>query len=93
MGAHPKIPRFDMYTEVIQDAVIALVKSDKFRFASGCSLSVSNPILRDIYENLDFFRSRLVLRPQEITSTAQRSSGVLAFFRSIPQSRWTLPAT
>ena len=80
MGAHPKIPKFDMYTEVIQDAVIALVKNDKVRFASGCSLSVSNPILRDIYENLDFFRSRLVLRPQEITNSPEiiRRLGILS---------------
>jgi succinate CoA transferase len=80
MGAHPKIPKFDMYTEVIQDAVIALVKNDKVRFTSGCSLSVSNPILRDIYENLDFFRSRLVLRPQEITNSPEiiRRLGILS---------------
>lgn len=80
MGAHPKIPKFDMYTEVIQDAVIALVKNDKVRFASGCSLSVSNPILKDIYQNLDFFRSRLLLRPQEITNNPEivRRLGILS---------------
>jgi succinate CoA transferase len=80
MGAHPKIPRFDMYTEVIQDAVIALVKSDKVRFASGCSLSVSNPVLRDIYQNFEFFRSRLLLRPQEITNSPEiiRRLGILS---------------
>ena len=85
MGAHPKIPRFDMYTEVIQDAVIALVKSDKVRFASGCSLSVSNPILRDIYQNLDFFRSRLLLRPQEITNSPEiiRRLGILSINTAI----------
>jgi acyl-CoA hydrolase len=80
MGEHPKIPKFDMYTEVIQDAVIALVKHDKVRFASGCSLSVSNPILRDIYQNLDFFRSRLLLRPQEISNSPEiiRRLGILS---------------
>ena len=50
MGEHPEIPVFDMYTEVIQDAVIALIKQGKVRFASGCSLTVTNPVLRDIYE-------------------------------------------
>jgi acetyl-CoA hydrolase len=80
MGDHPKIPRFDMFTEVIQDAVIALVKNDKIRFASGCSLTVSNPALRDIYQNLDFFRSRLLLRPQEITNNPEviRRLGILS---------------
>jgi succinate CoA transferase len=80
MGTHPKIPRFDMYTEVIQDSVIALVKDDKIRFASGCALTVSNPILRDIYQDLDFFRSRLLLRPQEITNSPEiiRRLGILS---------------
>ena len=85
MGAHPKIPRFDMYTEVIQDAVIALVKDGKIRFASGCSLTVSKPVLRDIYENLDFFRSRLLLRPQEITNNPEiiRRLGILSINTAI----------
>ena len=45
MGQHPGIPQFDMYTEVIQDAVIGLIKQGKVRFASGCSLTVTNPLL------------------------------------------------
>jgi acetyl-CoA hydrolase len=85
MGDHPKIPSFDMYTEVIQDAVIALVKNGKIRFASGCSLTVSNPALRDIYQNLDFFRPRLLLRPQEITNHPEviRRLGILSINTAI----------
>jgi acetyl-CoA hydrolase len=85
MGAHPKIPRFDMYTEVIQDAVIALIKDGKTRFASGCSLTVSQPVLRDIYDNLDFFRSRLLLRPQEITNSPEviRRIGIISINTAI----------
>jgi acyl-CoA hydrolase len=30
MGARPKIPTFDMYTELIQDAVVALVRVTRF---------------------------------------------------------------
>jgi acetyl-CoA hydrolase len=85
VGGHPNIPRFDMYTEVIQDAVIDLIKADKIRFASGCSLTVSNPVLRDIYEHLDFFRTRLLLRPQEITNNPEviRRLGVLSINTAI----------
>ncbi len=85
MGAHPKIPRFDMYTEVIQDAVIGLIKADKIRFASSCSLTVSNPVMRDIYENIDDFRSRLLLRPQEITNNPEivRRLGILSINTAI----------
>ena len=85
MGDHPKIPRFDMYTEVIQDAVIALIKSDKVRFASGCSLTVSNPVLRDIYANVDAFRPRLLLRPQEISNSPEviRRLGIISINTAI----------
>jgi succinate CoA transferase len=85
MGLHPDIPVFDMYTEVIQDAVVTLVKQGKVRFASGCSLTVTNPVLRDIYENLEFFRSRFLLRPQEITNSPEivRRLGILSINTAI----------
>jgi acyl-CoA hydrolase len=57
-----------MYTEVIQDAVVGLMKSGKIRFASGCSLTVTQPVLADIYQNIGFFKPKLVLRPQEISN-------------------------
>lgn len=71
MGAHPEIPAFEMYTEVIQDSVIALMREGKVKFASGVSLTVSNPVLRSIYDELDFFRPRLMLRPQEIANNPE----------------------
>ncbi|MGA2174823.1 MAG: succinate CoA transferase [Verrucomicrobiota bacterium] len=85
MGEHPKIPRFDMYTEVIQDAVIALINQGKIRFASGCSLTVSQPVLRDIYQNIESFRSKLLLRPQEITNSPEiiRRLGILSINTAI----------
>jgi acetyl-CoA hydrolase len=85
MGGHPKIPVFDIYTEVIQDAVIALIQKNKVRFASGCSLTVSNPVVRDLYQNLEFFRSRLLLRPQEISNSPEiiRRLGILSINTAI----------
>jgi succinate CoA transferase len=85
MGKHPDVPVFEMYTEVLQDAVIALIKQGKVKFASGCSLTVSNPVLKDIYGNLEFFRSRLLLRPQEITNSPEvvRRLGVLSINTAI----------
>jgi len=68
MGSHPDIPRFEMYTEVIQDSVIALMREGKVAFASGVSLSVSQPVLGALYADLEQFRSRLLLRPQEIAN-------------------------
>ena len=71
LGENPDIPPFEMYTEVIQDAVIGLMKEGHVKFASGCSLTVSQPVLEDVYQNLDFFKQRIVLRPQEISNTPE----------------------
>lgn len=71
MGASKEIPVFSVYTEVIQDAVIGLMKASRVNFASGCSLTVSNGVLKDIYANMDFFRPKIVLRPQEISNSPE----------------------
>ena len=68
LGAHPDIPPFNMYTEVVQDAVVRLMEIGRVPFASCCSLSVSREALRQIYANLAWFRERIVMRPQEITN-------------------------
>ncbi len=71
VGQNKDIPAFNVYTEVIQDAVISLMKSGRVKFASGCSLSVSNEVLDDIYTNLDFFKDKILLRPQEISNNPE----------------------
>ena len=79
LGDNEKIPAFNVYTEVIQDAVIALMKKGRVKFASGCSLSVSRPVIQDIYANLDFFKDKLILRPQEYSNNPEivRRLGVI----------------
>lgn len=71
LGKNPDIPNFEMYTEVIQDAVIGLMKQGRVKFASGCSLTVSHEVLADVYANLDFFKQRIILRPQEISNNPE----------------------
>jgi acyl-CoA hydrolase len=80
MGDQKEIPPFEVYTEVIQDAVIKLMKSGRVKFVSGCSLTVSPDVLREIYADLDFFKSRLLLRPQEISNNPEvaRRMGLIA---------------
>lgn len=68
LGRNPKIPAFEMYTEVIQNSVIDLIKSGRVKFGSTCSLSVTNDCLDDIYANMDFFKDKLLLRPSEISN-------------------------
>ena len=71
LGANPEIPPFQMYTEVIQDSVIALMKEGNVTFASGCSLTISPTVLDEVYSNFNFFRNKLILRPQEITNNPE----------------------
>lgn len=80
MAEHPDIPPFAMFSEVIQDSVIELMKAERIRFASGTSLTVSPELLKDIYDHLDFFRSRILLRPQEITNNPEvvRRLGIIS---------------
>jgi acetyl-CoA hydrolase len=85
MGDCRDIPPFDMYTEVIQDAVVGLMKTGKVRFASGCSLTVSQPVLSDIYNDLEFFRPKFLLRPQEISNSPEliRRLGIISINTAI----------
>jgi succinate CoA transferase len=80
MGEHPEIPRFQMYSEVIQDSVIELVKQDRCSFVSGVSLTVTDSVLQDIYDNLENFHGRLLLRPQEIANNPEivRRIGIIS---------------
>lgn len=80
LGANSDIPAFEMYTEVIQDSVIELMRNGRVKFASGCSLTVSSDVLKGIYDNLEFFRDKLVLRPQEISNNPEiaRRLGLIA---------------
>jgi acetyl-CoA hydrolase len=71
LGNHPDIPDFEMFTEVIQDSVIDLMKKGRCKFATGTSITVSQDVLKDIYANLDEFRSKILLRPQEITNNPE----------------------
>jgi acetyl-CoA hydrolase len=71
LGANPGIPPFTMYTEVIQDSVVDLLRSGKCEFASGCSLTLSQPQLKKVYDELEFYRPRMVLRPQEISNSPE----------------------
>ena len=71
MGENEAIPAFKVYTEVIQDAVFKLMKARRVSFVSGSSLSVSAEILKEIYADFDFYKSKILLRPQEISNNPE----------------------
>ncbi len=75
-----EIPPFEMYTEVIQDAVIDLMKQGRCKFGSTCSLTVSNDVEDEVISNIEFFKKHLVLRPSEISNNPEviRRLGVIS---------------
>jgi len=85
LGNHPGIPAFNIYTEVIQDSAIRLMQSERVKFASSCSLTVSRAMLREVYDNLEWFRPRILLRPQEISNNPEiiRRLGVISINTAI----------
>ncbi|WP_354679475.1 acetyl-CoA hydrolase/transferase family protein [Cupriavidus plantarum] len=57
-----------MYSEVLQDSTIALLDAGKLRFASASSMTLSAPVYEHVLNNIAHYKSRLVLRPQEISN-------------------------
>lgn len=79
LDANPDIPAFDMYTEVIQDSVLELIKSGKCRFASTCSMTFSKETMAEFFENIDKFHDKVMIRPAEISNNPEvvRRLGVI----------------
>lgn len=68
------------FTEVLQDGMLDLLRSGKMARASATSISLSSGAYRDFEENIDFYRDRIILRPQEISNHPElvRRLGVIA---------------
>ena len=68
------------FTEVLQDGMLDLLRSGKMVSASATSISLSTAALADFTSHLDFYRQRIVLRPQEISNHPElvRRLGVIA---------------
>ena len=69
-----------MYSEVLQDSTFDLLDSGKLAFASGSSMTLSATCAARVLPNLAHYKSRLVLRPQEISNHPEviRRLGIIA---------------
>lgn len=56
------------FTEVIQDGMLKLLKDGVLSVASATSFSLSATGVEEFNANVDFYRERIVLRPQEISN-------------------------
>ena len=68
------------YTEVIQDGMVDLLNSGRLRMASATAFSLSPEAAHDVNANMAGFRSKMILRPQEISNHPEliRRLGCLA---------------
>jgi len=80
LGRDPDIPPFKMFSEVFQDSCVPLMEQGRLLGASACALTVGAENLGRIFENMDFFAPRIVLRPQEFSNNPGliRRLGVIA---------------
>lgn len=80
LGESKELPPFMMYTEVLQDAVLELIKKGKCTFASTCSMTVADATEEQLFSNIDFFHDKIMMRPAEISNNPEviRRIGVIA---------------
>ena len=69
-----------MYSEVLQDSTFELFEAGKLAVASGSSMTLSAALGARVFPRLAEYRSRLILRPQEISNHPEviRRLGVIA---------------
>lgn len=80
LGESTVLPTFQMYTEVIQDAVLELLKKGKCTFASTCSMTFTDQTEEKLFSDISFFHDKILMRPAEISNNPEviRRIGVIA---------------
>ncbi|MEB3754602.1 acetyl-CoA hydrolase/transferase family protein [Acinetobacter sp. MD2(2019)] len=65
---HSNFEDLVMYSEVLQDCTFELIDAGKMKFASGCSMTLSTKCGDRVFGNLQNYKDKFVLRPQEISN-------------------------
>lgn len=75
-----RFENLQMYSEILQDAVIHLIRSGKVVAASGCAFTPSPTVWKLFKKDPDIYRKALVLRPLDISNHPEviRRLGVIA---------------
>lgn len=75
----------DIYSEVLQDAVLDLIDMGKVRAASGSSMTLSHQARARFFKELYRYKEKVVLRPVEISNSPEviRRLGVIAINTAI----------
>lgn len=68
LGESKEVPNFSIYTEVLQEEPMRLIREGRVMAASTGALTLSPEHLQDLYRNMNDYRGRLLLRPSEISN-------------------------
>ena len=85
LGQNPNVPVFSVYTEVVQDAVVKYMREGRIKDASCSSLTVTNETLKEVYDDIEYFKKHLTIRQSEISNSPEviRRLGVIAMNTAI----------
>ena len=82
---HSNFYDLTMFSEVLQDSAFDLMDAGKLSFASASSVTVSQACYDRVFDNLQKYRDKFVLRPQNISNTPGliRRLGIIAINTAI----------
>lgn len=80
MADDSRLERIDLYTEVIQEAVLPLLKKGKLGVASGTALTLSQETQQEFVANSSEWKKHLIIRQQEVSNSPDviRRVGVIS---------------
>jgi len=80
IGRCDGLPPMEVFSEVVQDAVVDLIARGKITQASAAAMTCTNECIQGVYKNIDFFAKHLTLRPSELSNSPEliRRFGVIA---------------
>lgn len=90
LGRSEDLPPFTVFGDVIHDSMIDLMEGERVRGASATSLALSPDALVRVYDHMNFFAPRIVLRPQEFSNSPAliRRLGVIAINGIVEMDIW-----
>lgn len=68
---HSNFKDLEMYSEVLQDCSFQLIDSGKMKFASGCSMTLSEECNAQVMKNFEQYKDKIVLRPQDVSNNPE----------------------
>ncbi|WP_134090707.1 succinate CoA transferase [Olivibacter sp. XZL3] len=74
-----------MFSEVLQDSAFELIDAGKLTFASAASITVSAACYERVFDNLEKYKDKIVLRPQSISNAPEviRRLGIIGINTAI----------